>query len=176
MGEGGGLKFVCGQFDEQIDVIGLNFCFVCGTVSADFAAFIAFVDDNVAFFGIGLHADRAEDTTAGVGAVTGIDVHVQGTEAFGAMIAGAVTKGFYFKAAVFADERIVVFGKAFLFHGKSSFSFLFYYDTPEGAFCQEKIPFQRKGIFNKNQLFSGDIIFYPTEYKKDGGKHIHGKR
>lgn len=162
MGEGGGLKFVCGQFDEQIDVIGLNFCFVCGTVSADLAAFIAFVDDDVAFFGIGLHADRAEDTTAGVGAVTGIDVHVQGTEAFGAMIAGAITKGFYFKAAVFADERIVVFGKAFLFHGKSSFSFLFYYDTPEGAFCQEKIPFQRKGISYKKSIIFGGYHFLPN--------------
>lgn len=162
MGEGVGLKFVCGQLDEQIDVIGLNFCFVCSTVSADLAAFIAFVDDDVAFFGIGFHADGAEDTTAGVGAVTGIDVHVQGTEAFGAMVAGAVTKGFYFKAAVFADERIVVFGKAFMFHGKSSFSFLFYYDTPEGAFCQEKIPFQRKGIFYKKSIIFGGYHFPPN--------------
>ena len=133
------LKFSCRELDEQIDVIGLDLGFVCRAIASDLTAFVAFVDDDISFFRVRFHADGAEDTAAGVGAVAGIDVHVQGTEAFGAMIAGAVTKGFYFKAAVFADERIVVFGKAFLFHGKSSFSFLFYYDTPEGAFCQENL-------------------------------------
>lgn len=133
------LEITCCELDKQIDVIGLNLGFVCRAIASNLTAFVAFVDDDISFFGVRFHADGAENTAAGVGAVAGIDIHVQGTEALGAMIAGAVTEGLYLEATVFADERIVVFGKAFLFHGKSSFLFLFYYDTPEGVFCQENL-------------------------------------
>lgn len=142
------LEITCCELNEQINVIGLNFGFVRRAIASDLAAFIALVDDDIALFRIGLYANGAKNAAAGVGAIAGVDIHVQGTEALGAVIARAITERLDFKSAVFADERIVVFGKAFLFHGKSSFSFLFYYDTPEGVFCQEKIPFQRERGFS----------------------------
>ncbi len=108
-----------GQLDEQIDVVGLDLGFVCGAVAADLAAFVAFVNDDVSFFGIGFHADGAENAAAGVGAVTGVDIHMKRAKAFGAMVAGAIPEGLDLKSAVFADEGIVVFGESFLFHGVS---------------------------------------------------------
>ena len=108
-----------GQLDEQIDVVGLDLGFVCGAVAADLAAFVAFVNDDVSFFGIGFHADGAQDPAASICAVSGVDIHMKRTKAFGAMVAGAIPEGLDLKSAVFADEGIVVFGESFLFHGVS---------------------------------------------------------
>ena len=108
-----------GQFDQQIDVIGLNLCLVRSLISADLAAFITAVNDDVTFFGIGLHLDRAQNTAAGICTVTGIDVHVQGAKATGTVVAGAVAEGLNGQTAIFADEGIVVFCKSFLFHKNS---------------------------------------------------------
>ena len=111
-----------GQLDEKIDVVGLDLGFVCGAVAADLAAFVAFVNDDVSFFGIGFHADGAQDPTTGICAVSGVDIHMKRTKAFGAMVAGAIAERLYFKSAVFADEGIVVFGESFLFHGVSFYT------------------------------------------------------
>ena len=77
----------CGQFDEQLDAIGLNLCFVCRAVAVDLAAAGAAVDDDKSFFGIGFCADRLHFPLAFAGAVAGIDVHVKRPEAEGAVIA-----------------------------------------------------------------------------------------
>ena len=105
-----------GQFNDQIDVIGLNFGFVGGFISADLAAFFTTVDDDISFFGIGFCFDRAKDTAAGVGTVTRIDVHVKRAKTSRTMVTGGISQGLDLQAAIFTNERIVIFGKSFLFH------------------------------------------------------------
>ena len=39
--------------DEQIYVVGLDFCLICRAITANGAAFAAFMDDYVTFFCIG---------------------------------------------------------------------------------------------------------------------------
>ena len=113
------LHIARGQFDKEIDVVRLDLGFVCCAIASDLAAFIAFMDDDISFFGIGFHADGAQDPAASICAVSGVDIHMKRTKAFGAMVAGAIPERLYFKSAVFADEGIVVFGESFLFHGVS---------------------------------------------------------
>jgi hypothetical protein len=105
-----------GQLDQEIDVIRLNLCLVCRLVSADLTAFITAVNDNISLFGVGLHLDRAQNTAAGIGTVTGIDIHVQGAKTARTVIAGAIAQGLYGQTAIFANEGIVIFRKSFLFH------------------------------------------------------------
>ena len=73
------------------------------------AAFCAAMQDHKALAGIGLHADGLHLPAALVGAVAGIDIHVQTPQAEGAMVAGAVAKGLDLLAAVRANEPIIVF-------------------------------------------------------------------
>ena len=47
------------------------------TATADAAAFFASVDDHVALFGMRFGADGAQGTTARIGAVSGVDVHME---------------------------------------------------------------------------------------------------
>ena len=93
-----------------------------GTVAAKLAAFGAFVDDDVAPPGIGLNAEGHHFAATVGGAVAGIDVKVQGPQAEGAVVAGAVAQRGYLTTAVGAYKGGVIFGKAFLFH---DVSFLF---------------------------------------------------
>ena len=92
------------------------FCLVSGAVSMDLAAFLALVQDHVAFFGVRLNADRLHLTLAGVGAVSGIDIHVERPEAEGTMVSGGISQRLNLPSAMGADKAVVVFGKAFLFH------------------------------------------------------------
>ena len=105
-----------GQRNDLSEIVGLNFHIVRRLISADLAAFFTAVNDDVAFFGIGLHLDRAQNAAAGVGAVAGVDIHVQRAKTARTVVAGAVAKGLDGQTAVFADEGIVIFGKSFLFH------------------------------------------------------------
>ncbi len=126
MSKGDSLYIACGEFDDKIDVIGLDLGIRSGTIASDLAAFVAFVDDHISFFGIGFHSNGAQDPAAGIGTVPWVDVNMKGAEATGTVIAGAVSQGSHFKAAIFADEAIVIFCKAFLFHGESFFGDLFF--------------------------------------------------
>ena len=84
----------------------------------DLTAAGAFVNDDKALFGIGLCADGLHLPLAFAGAVAGVDVHVEGPEAEGAVIAGGVAKGLHGFSAVLADKSVVVFGESFLFHAR----------------------------------------------------------
>ena len=64
------------QANEKVDVIRLYLRFVCRLISADLAAFVATVDDDIPLLRIGLYLDRTEDPAAGIGAVTGVDIDV----------------------------------------------------------------------------------------------------
>ena len=112
--------FLCsgaaGELDDEIDVIGLYFGFVGSFIAADLSAFIAFMNDDITFFGVRLRFDRTQDATAGIGAVAGVDIYVERAKTARTMVAGAVSERLDFKSAVFADKGIVVFGESFLFH------------------------------------------------------------
>ena len=84
-----------------------------GAATADLAAFGTAVDYNVTLFGVGLGAYGLQQATAFIGAVAGVDVHVYGPQAKGAMVAGGIAQGLYLSAAMGADKSAVVFCKAF---------------------------------------------------------------
>ena len=84
-----------------------------GAATADLAAFGAAVDDDVTLAGVGLGADGLQQAAAFIGAVAGVDVHVDGPQAEWAMVTGGIAKGLDLSAAVGADKAAVVFCKAF---------------------------------------------------------------
>ena len=90
-----------------------------GAATADLAAFGAFRDDDVPFFGIGLGGDGLQIPSTGVGSVTRIDVYVPRPKTEGAMVAGGVAQGLDLASAMDADKAVVQLGKTFLFHGNS---------------------------------------------------------
>lgn len=102
---------LCRQLDYQIHIV-----IPCGFVTAYRTAFAAFVDDDKSFFGVGLSGDGVHYALASCGTVTGIYVKVKGAEAFGAMVAGGISKGGNLVTAICANKAIVVFGESFCFH------------------------------------------------------------
>ena len=95
------------QLDDEHEVVGLHLGLVGGAATADLPALGAFGDDDVALLGIGLGGDGLQIPSAGVGSVTGIDVHVPRPKAEGTMIAGGVAQGLDLTAAMDADETVV---------------------------------------------------------------------
>lgn len=75
-----------GELDYQGHIVGLDLCLMCGLVAYCCAATIASVGDHISFFGVGVCSDGAEYATAGVCSVTGVNVHVKGAKAEGAVI------------------------------------------------------------------------------------------
>ena len=114
------LYFFCGQSDQKSDVIRLYFCFMCRAVAPDLSAFFAAVYNHISFFGVRFCFDRAHNAAAGIGSVTGVDIHVKGTQTSRTMVARAVTERLHLQTAVSAYKRIVVFGKPFLLHKTSA--------------------------------------------------------
>ena len=66
-----------GQRNDQTQIIGLHLRIVCGTVAANLPAFIAFLQDDIPFFRVGLCRNRTQNAAAGIGTVTGIDIHME---------------------------------------------------------------------------------------------------
>ena len=91
-----------------------------GAAAGNGAADGAAVDDDEPPAGVRLGADRLHQPAAGVGAVAGVDVHVERPEAERAMVARGVAERGDLAAAMRADETAVVFGKPFLFHADTS--------------------------------------------------------
>ena len=114
------LRFSRRQSDQELDAVGLRFCLVRGAVAVDLPAFGTAVNDHVAFARVGLYADRLHWRAALVGAVSGVDIHVQGPQAKRAMVARGIAQRQDLFFAVRADESAVVFGKAFLLHFRAS--------------------------------------------------------
>lgn len=71
------LCFFCRQRDQKLDIVGLDARLVCRTVAADLPAFLASVYDDISFLGIDFHLYRPHDSSAGIGPVSGVDIHVQ---------------------------------------------------------------------------------------------------
>lgn len=105
-----------GELNYQIYVIRLHFCLVRCLISADRAAFLALVNDNISMFGIKLREDRFKQAAAFGSAIAGIIVNVQGIQAFRAVIARGVAERLDLKAAVLAYEAGIVFSESFGFH------------------------------------------------------------
>ena len=64
-------------------------------ISAHGSAHCAFVDNNIAFFRVGLGADRLHHPPAVAGSVSRIFVKMAAPKTIGTMIAGGVAEGLY---------------------------------------------------------------------------------
>ncbi len=116
------LYLSAGKLDDVVYIVGLYFCFVSRFVSVYLSAFVAFVEDDIAFFRVRKRFYGAHDAAALTSPVPGVDVNVERAEALGAVVARCVAEREHLKAAVGADEAVVVFGEKFLFHILSFFS------------------------------------------------------
>lgn len=67
-----------GQPDDKFHIVGLNFCLVGGFVSDRSTAPVTLVSDNEPALCVGVGSHRTEYAATGVGAVTGIYIHVYG--------------------------------------------------------------------------------------------------
>ena len=100
---------ISGQFDNKIEVIGLDLCLVSCLVSDDGAALFTLVENYKASLCIGLGSAGAKDSAAFVRSVSGVYINVERAEAEGAMIARGVSEGEHLFFAVSADESVIVF-------------------------------------------------------------------
>ena len=111
----------CGKFYQKSYVVGLILCLVRRAVALDLTALGAFVDDNVALFGIGLHANRLHKAAAFVCPVAGIYVNVQGAQAKWTVVAGGISEALDLFFAAGADKSAVVFCESLDFRSDRSF-------------------------------------------------------
>lgn len=75
-----------GKFNNEVEVVRLDFCFVSRFVSHLFAAFFAFVDNYISSLSIRLCSRGAKNTAAGIRSVTGVYIHVKRAKAERAVI------------------------------------------------------------------------------------------
>ena len=95
--------------NEQLFVVGLNFCLVSRFVSVNFVALGASVQNNISLFGVGNYLDRLHRRAALAGAVAGIYVNVERPKTERAVIARGVSKWKHLLAAMCTDKSVVVF-------------------------------------------------------------------
>ena len=115
------LYLSCGKLYEVHYIVGLHFRFVCRFVAVNFAAFRAFVKDDIPLFRVCNDFDGAHYAVTFARSVAGVYVYVERAEALGAMVARGIAERFYLKATVCTDKAIIVFCKKLLFH---KFSFI----------------------------------------------------
>ena len=104
------------ELDDKRCVIRLNFRLVSCFIPYHRTASVTLMDYYVSLLRIGLSLYGAQNSSAIVRSVSGINIHVQRTEAEGAMITGGVAEGQYLASAILADKSVIVFCKSFLFH------------------------------------------------------------
>lgn len=104
------------QLDDVIYVVRLNFRFMRGFVAVNFAAFGAFMENDVTLFRVGERFYWVHDAAAFTGSVAGVYVNVKRAKAFGAMVARGIAEGQNLKPAVCTDKTVVVFCEKLLFH------------------------------------------------------------
>ena len=75
-----------GQRYQQIEIVLAITGAVSGTVTDSLAATSALMDHNISFSWVRFGFDGAHESSASVGTVTRVDVHVQGIQTEGAMI------------------------------------------------------------------------------------------
>lgn len=98
-----------GQFDNKVEVIGLDLCLVSRLVSDDSAAFFALVENYKSALRIGLCSAGAKDSTAFVSSVSGVYINVERAEAEWAVVARGVSQGEHLFFTVGADKSVIVF-------------------------------------------------------------------
>ena len=75
----------------------------------------AMIEDESAL-GVRFGAEGKHQPSTGVRSIPGQAIHVAGCQTEWAVIAGSVSKRFYFAPALPTGKSAVIFGKAFLFH------------------------------------------------------------
>lgn len=75
------------KLDDVVYIVGLYFCFVSRLVSVYLPALVAFVEDDIAFFGVRKRLYGAHYAAALTSPVSGVDVNVERAEALGAVVA-----------------------------------------------------------------------------------------
>jgi hypothetical protein len=110
------LYFACGQTNDEVGVIGLDFGFVGGFVARDFTATVAPMHKNITTLRVGNGTDGAKNTATGVGAITRENVYMQRAKTKGTMIARGVTERENLFATILANKTTIIFLKSFLFH------------------------------------------------------------
>ena len=80
------LVFCNRELDDELDVVGLNLCLVGGAVAVKLAAFCAFVDDDIALFGVGLGGDGLHKTAALACTVAGVYIEMLRPQTKGAVV------------------------------------------------------------------------------------------
>ena len=103
------LNFCGSEGDELFEVIGLSFNAVSGAIALDFSAFSAFVENYISFFCVRYNLNCVHNTAAGVGAVSGIFVHVKGAKAEGTVVTRGAFHGKDLFFTVLADKARIVF-------------------------------------------------------------------
>ena len=110
------LNFSCGQLYKVVYIVGLNLGFVRCFVAVYFAAFCAFVQNDVSLFRVGHDLYGVHYAVAFAGSVAGVYVYVERAEALRAVVARGIAEGLYLEAAVCTDKTVIVFCEKFLFH------------------------------------------------------------
>ena len=100
---------ICGQFDNKIEVIGLDLCLVSRLVSYNGAALFALVENYKAALRVGLCSAGAKYSSAFVSSVPGVYINVERAEAEWAMITRGVSEGEHLFFTVGADKSVIVF-------------------------------------------------------------------
>ena len=67
----------CCQRNDQTKIIRLHPGIVCGAVAADLTAFVAFLQNHISFFGIGLCRNGTQNPAAWIRTVAGIHIDMQ---------------------------------------------------------------------------------------------------
>ena len=87
-----------------------------GAVAVYLAAFRAFMNDDVALFGVGLGGDRLHKPLTLACAVAGVYIEMLRPQAKRTVISRGIAERLNLFAAVLADEGVVIFGKKLCFH------------------------------------------------------------
>ena len=98
-----------GQVDDEANIVRLNISLVSSFTTAKLAAFFASGNDDIPLLGIGLGRNRLQLSSAGVGTVARVDVHVKRPQTEGTMIPRGIAQGKHFPAAMGTGEAVVKF-------------------------------------------------------------------
>lgn len=106
----------CRECDNLPQIVGLDLHVVGRLITAQLAAFLASVDDDISLLGIGERRHRLQSAAAIAGSVPGVHVQMERPQAKRAMIAGSLLQRQHLLPAVRANKSAVIFGKSLYFH------------------------------------------------------------
>ena len=106
--------------DEQIPVVGLYLRFMCGTIAHQCAAAGAAMPDDISLARVRFCSFGFHQPAAGVGTVSGENIHMQRVQAERAVIPGRISQRKHRFPTVGTYKSVVIFLKSFGFHGHYS--------------------------------------------------------